>query len=231
MNTTFKGALRLLALAVAALGATALGANVASAQSAASWLAKVGVNKITPKVDSGDVSAPALPHTKADVESDTKPIFNVGYMITDNVAAELDLGVPYKHNLVGAGAIEGTGKLGSAEALPPTAFIQYRFLAPDVMLRPYVGLGITYAYFQKETGSGQLTAVLNTGGPATTFSLDNKFAASFQVGATLAFSPRWFADLAVVKTKLKTTAHYSTGQTQDITLDPLAVSVGLGYKF
>ena len=226
MNTTFKGGLRVLALAVSALCA-----NAASAQSAGDWLAKVGVNKITPKVDSGDVSAPALPHTKADVGSDTKPILNVTYMVTDNIAAELDLGVPYKHELVGAGAIEGTGKLGTAEVLPPTAFVQYRFLAPDAMLRPYLGLGLTYAYFQKETGSGQLTAVLNTGGPATSFTLDNKFAASFQVGATLAFSPRWFADVAVVKTKLKTTAHYSTGQTQEITLDPLAVSVGLGYKF
>jgi len=152
-------------------------------------------------------------------------------MLTDNVSAELDLGVPYKHDLIGAGAIAGTGKLGSAEVLPPTAFIQYRFFQPSAVIRPYAGIGVTYAYFQKETGSGQMTALLNTGGSGETYKLDNKLTVSYQVGATWAFNERWFADVAVVKTPLKTTAHFTTGQTQDIKLNPLAVSVGIGYKF
>lgn len=206
-------------------------ASSASAQSAGTWMGKIGFNKITPKVDSGDVSAPALPHTKADVGTDTQPIFSISHMLNDNISFELDLGLPYKHDLFGAGAIRGTGKLGSAEALPPTVFIQYRFFAPAATVRPYAGLGLSYVHFQKETGSSQLTAVLNTGGPATTFSLDNKFAASLQLGATVALNARWFADAAVIKTLLKTKIAYSTGQTQDITLDPLAVNIGIGYKF
>ncbi|MFZ4874963.1 OmpW/AlkL family protein [Janthinobacterium sp. Mn2066] len=219
------------ALKVVALAAAMVAASSASAQSAGTWTFKVGMNKITPKVESGDLSAPALPGTKADVKSDTKPIFTFAYMLTDNVSAELDLGVPYKHDLVGAGAIAGTGKLGSAEVLPPTAFIQYRFFQPSAMIRPYAGIGLTYAYFQKETGSGQMTALLNTGGSGETYRLDNKLTVSYQVGATWAFNERWFADVAVVKTPLKTTAHFTTGQTQDIKLNPLAVSVGIGYKF
>ncbi|MCX7292174.1 OmpW family outer membrane protein [Janthinobacterium sp.] len=51
------------------------------------------------------------------------------------------------------------------------------------------------------------------------------------VGSTLAINERWFADVAVVKTFLKTKAKFSTGQTQDIKLDPLAVSVSIGYNF
>jgi outer membrane protein len=35
----------------------------------------------------------------------------------------------------------------------------------------------------------------------------------------------------VVKTYLKTTAHFSTNQYQDMTLNPQSVSVGVGYKF
>ena len=69
--------------------------------------------------------------------------------------------------------------------LPPTAFIQYRFLPANAMFRPYVGLGITYAHFQKERGSGQLTAILNTGGPGATFKVDDKWAASYQIGGTV----------------------------------------------
>jgi len=222
----FKTTIKLLALAAAMTAASA-----ASAQTAGTWLGTLGINKITPKVDSGDISAPALPHTKADVESDTKPRFTIGYMLTDNISTELDLGVPYKHDLVGAGAIQGVGKVGTSEVLPPTAFIQYRFLQANSMVRPYVGLGITYAKFQKEEGSGQLTALLNTGGPAATFKLDDKWAASFQLGGTVKINEKWFMDASVIKTKLKTKVYFSTGQTQDVRLDPLAVNVSVGYAF
>ena len=167
-----KNTLKLLALAAAMSLATAASAQ----QTAGTWLGTLGINKITPKVDSGDVSAPALPGTKADVGTDTKPRFAIAYMLTDNVSAEVDLGLPYKHDLIGAGAIQGTGKLGTAEVLPPTAFVQYRFLPANAVFRPYVGLGLTYAMFQKETGSAQLTALLNTGGPGTTYKLDDKLA-------------------------------------------------------
>ena len=152
-------------------------------------------------------------------------------MLTDNVSAEIDLGLPYKHDLYGAGTIDGTGKLATAEVLPPTAFIQYRFLPANSVFRPYVGLGITYAMFQKERGSGQLTAVLNTGGPGATFELDDKWAASYQIGGTVKINEKWFLDASVIKTKLKTKAHYSTGQVQDVRLDPLAVNVSIGYAF
>lgn len=222
-----KNTVKLLALAAALTVASAASAQ----QSAGTWLGTLGINKITPKVDSGDVSAPALPGTKADVNSDTKPRFAIAYMVTDNVAAELDLGLPYKHDLIGSGAIQGTGKVGSAEALPPTAFVQYRFLPANSKFRPYVGLGLTYAMFQKETGSGQLTALLNTGGPGTTFKLDDKWAMSYQIGGTMKINEKWFIDATVIKTKLKTVVHFSTGQVQDVRLDPLAVSVSVGYNF
>lgn len=222
-----KNTVKLLALAAALTVASAASAQ----QTAGTWLGTLGINKITPKVDSGDVSAPALPGTKADVGTDTKPRFAIAYMLTDNISGEIDLGLPYKHDLIGAGAIQGTGKLGTSEVLPPTAFVQYRFLPANSMFRPYVGLGITYAMFQKETGSGQLTALLNTGGPGTTFKLDDKWALSYQIGGTVKINEKWFIDATVIKTKLKTMVHFSTGQTQDVRLDPLAVSVSVGYNF
>jgi outer membrane protein len=226
MKVRLNSAVKLLVLA-----ATMAAASGASAQSAGQWTAKVGINKITPHVESGDVSAPALPGSKADVRSDTRPIFSFGYGITDNISAELALGVPYKHEIIGAGAIAGTGKLGTVEALPPTAFLQYRFFEPSAMFRPYVGAGVTYAYFQKATGSGQMTAVTNPGGPPTTFKIDNKVAGTLQLGLAINLNERWFVDLEVSKTWLKTRVNFSTGQTQDMTLNPQAVSASIGYKF
>ncbi|MDB5754059.1 MAG: ompW family protein [Massilia sp.] len=226
MKISLNSALKLLALAAAMAAASG-----ASAQSAGQWTAKVGINKITPHVVSGDVSAPALPGSKADISSDTQPILVFGYGITDNISAELDVGLPYKHDIIGAGAIAGTGKLGSVEALPPTAFIQYRFFQPSAMFRPYVGAGITYAYFQKANGSGQLTAISNPGGPATTFKIDNKLVGTMQIGLAININERWYADVALAKSWLKTKVNFSTGQTQDMTLDPQAASIGIGYKF
>ena len=226
MTQQFKCLVTIIATA-AALGA----APGAAAQSAGQWTAKMGFNKITPKVKSGDVSAPALPGTKADVGSDTEPVFIFAYGLTDNISAQLDLGLPYSHKIYGAGSIQGTGLLGTVEALPPTAFIQYRLFAPSAQIRPFVGLGLTYARFQKARGSAALTALTNPGGPPTTFKIDNKFAGTLQAGVVYNINERWFADVTILKTFLKTRVHYSTGQTQDMTLDPQSVSLALGYKF
>lgn len=211
-------------------GAMAAGPG-AMAQSAGQWTLKAGVNRITPKVDSGDVSAPSLPGTKAAVGSDTEPVFIINYGLTDHVSAELALGLPYTHALYGAGSIAGAGQLGTVEVLPPTVLIQYRFFAPQARLRPYLGVGLSYVSFQKETGNGRVTALTNTGGPATTFSIDARTAATLQAGIAFNINARWFADLAVAKTLLKTRVHYSTRQTQDMTLDPESVCIGIGYKF
>jgi outer membrane protein len=202
MNVRFKSAVTLLAAACAMAVASS-----ASAQSAGQWTAKVGAGKITPKVESGDVSAPAMPNAKVAIGSDTEPVFIFAYGLTDNISAELDLGVPYKHKLYGAGSLAGTGQLATVEALPPSAF------------------------FQQATGSGGLTALLNTGGPASTFKIDGKAAATLQAGVAVNLNPRWFVDMTVTKTYLKVENKYSTGQTQQVKLDPVGVILAVGYKF
>ncbi|MES2152102.1 MAG: OmpW family outer membrane protein [Pseudomonadota bacterium] len=226
MKLRLNSAVKMLALCVAMTLA-----GSAAAQSADQWTAKVGFNKITPKVDSGDITAPSLPHSKADVNSDTKPVLIVGYGLTDNISLELDLGMPYKHKLSGADAIAGMGTIATVEALPPTAFIQYHLFEPAAMVRPYVGLGLTYAYFQKARGSNGFTAITNPGATPTTFKLENKFAGTLQAGVAVAINAKWYADVAVTKTYLKTHAAFSSGQSLDIKLDPFAVSLGIGYKF
>ena len=216
-----------MAVAAAALGC----ASGASAQSAGQWTAKFGFNQLTPKVESGDLTGPALPGTKADVDKDIQPVLVLAYGLTDNISLETALGTPYKHKIMGAGAIAGTGELGTVEALPPTLFAQYRFFSPTAAFRPFVGIGATYAYFMKERGSGKLTALTNPGGPATTFDIDNKFTYTGQIGVAMSFSERWFADVTVNKSRLRTDVHFSTGQTQHMKLDPVAVVLAVGYKF
>lgn len=207
-------------------------ASTASAQSAGQLTVKFGLNQLTPKVESGDISAPALPGTKADVDRDIQPVLSFTYGLTDNISLETCLGTPYKHKIYGAGAIAGTGELGSVEVLPPTLFAQYRFGAPTALFRPYVGIGATYAYFMKERGSAKMTAITNPGsGVPTSFSIDNKFTYTGQVGVAMNFSEKWFADVTVNKSRVRTDVHFSTGQKQHMKLDPVAVMLAVGYKF
>jgi len=217
---------------VAGVAAALAFATGASAQSAGQITAKVGFNRLMPKVESGDISAPALPGTKADVGNDMQPVVILSYSFTDNLSVEGALGTPYKHQIYGAGAITGVGSVGTVEALPPTAFFQYRFFAPTAAFRPFIGVGPTYAYFMKERGNGKLTAITNPGSDVpTTFKIDNKLTYSAQVGIAMNFDERWFADATVIKTRLRTDVHFSTGQTQFMKLDPVAIVLAVGYKF
>ena len=94
------------------------------------------------------------------------------------------------------------------------------------------GAGITYAAFYGARSTSTLTA-LTGGTPAnpTTLSVDSKWAASFQLGATFQMSGGWFIDANYVYTPLRTRTTLSTGQTLDATLNPSAVSLAVGMKF
>ncbi len=207
-------------------------AGSAAAQGAGQWTVMAGLNQITPSVDSGELSPPALPGSKVDIDASTRPVLMATYGVTDHLSVQAGLGAPYKHALSGAGAMAGTGQLGTFKALMPAVFGQYRFFEAASMVRPYVGLGLTYAHFFDATGSGALTAVTHIGSAApTTFKIDNKLALTGQIGVAVSLGDRWFADLSFTKTRLKTTLNFSSGQHQDIRLDPATVGVGIGYRF
>lgn len=215
---------------LAAVSLALLAAGTASAQTAGTWLFKAGVNRISPKVSSGDLSAPSMPGTKVDVDSGDSLIFTIGHMITDNITAELFLGMPYKHDIIGRGAINGTGKIAEIKQLPPTFMLQYRFFEPTAVFRPYTGLGLTYAHFYDEKGTGTLTALTNPGG-GTTLRVDDAWGVTAQIGGSYAINQKWFADASIQKTYIKTAAHLSTGQSIDTRLDPVSVNFSIGYRY
>jgi len=210
---------------------TLLGSSAALAQSAGTWMVKGGVNRIDPHVTSGNLSAPSLPDSKVDVKAANAAILTLTYMLTDETSLEFYAGLPYKHDVVGAGALSGMGKLGTVKQVSPTLFAQYRFLPATSVFRPYVGLGLTYAYFYGEEGSGTLTALTNPGGPPTKMSADSAFGLSPQLGLSFKINERWYLDGSVIKTYLKNKTTLSTGQSIDTKLDPISTNLSIGYRF
>jgi len=223
MKNNFK--LSLMALALVA-------GSAAQAQSAGTWMARVGGIGLYPQVSSGDLSPPAFPNTQTDVSSDWTLGGGVTYMITDNWSVDVPLALPFTHTLTGAGAISGVGTIGTTKALPITMWGQYRFGEAKSTFRPYLGAGLTYAYFYDENATSTLNA-LSGGTPSnpTTFSIQSKWAFGVQAGATYAFNERWFLDGMLGYTWLKNTTTLSTGQTQPMTLNPVSVAISIGYKF
>jgi outer membrane protein len=207
-------------------------ASLAHAQTAGSMMVRAGVTNIKPNVDSGDLSAPSLPGTKAGINSASQVSGGITYMYTDNIAFDLPLALPFQHDIVGAGAIEGAGKIADVKALPVTLLAQWRFNGAKDAFRPYVGAGLTYAYFFGARGTSTLTA-LTGGNPAkpTTLSIGSKFAATVQIGAAYAVNKNWFVDGTYTYTPLNVTTTLSTGQTMDAKINPSSLSLAVGYQF
>jgi len=203
----------------------------AHAQTAGTRLIRFGATQISPQVTSGDMTAPSFANTQTDVGKDTQFSGGITYMYTDNLSFDIPVALPFTHKLYGAGALAGAGQLGSVKALPFTVFGQYRFNQATSTFRPYLGLGITYAYFFGEKGSSALTATTNPGGTPTSLRVESKFGLTPQVGFTYVLNEKWFLDTSLSKTFLKNRTSFSTGQTIDTALDPISFSLGLGMRF
>lgn len=196
------------------------------------WSVKLGFNYIQPDVSSGDLSAPSLNGTKVNVTGGGGALLAASYAFTPAISAELNLGTPIRGTINGDGAIAGVGKLGTIDAYPPTMFVIYQFREPADSVRPFVGAGLTYAFFRNFQGSSTLNAI--TGGSPTNptgMSIDSALGYSLKAGLTYNVNQNWFVEGAVGKTFLKTTGTLSTGQKIDIKLDPYSFNLALGYRF
>mgnify|MGYP000113662486 CR=1 FL=1 len=216
-------------LALSCLCAT----GAALAQAAGSWLIEGNVTRIAPDVSSGNLSAPSPAATQVDVGTDTRLTAQLTYIYDRHWAIAVPLGTGYRHKISGAGAISGTGQIGTVSALPISVFGQYRFGEPDARLRPYAMLGLSYVYFHDGQGSATLNGLnpSNPVGGSTGLKADSRWALSPGLGLSVKLDDKWFLDLSWAKSYLKTTTTLSTGQTIDTTLNPSITRVGVGMRF
>ena len=217
--------------AITALTALSFG-SAAQAQSQGSWLVRGGITQLAPQVTSGNLSAPSLTGVQSGVSNSTQLSGGITYMLSNSVAIDLPLALPFKHNLYGTGSIAGVGKIGDTKAIPATVMVQYRFGEAGGLFRPYLGLGVTYAKFDGEHATAVLSGL--TGGTPlmpTTLSIQSKFAATMQVGASYKIDERglWMVPLPKHLLKLATLCPPVKPWTSPST--PLACSLGVGMRY
>jgi outer membrane protein len=199
--------------AVAAVAATLtlMTANVMAQESP--WLVRVRAVHI----DTADKSDPVGGVGASDrihVSNKTIPEFDVSYFFTKNIATELILTYPQKHDV----SLDGAN-IGTLKHLPPTLTVQYHFL-PDASFRPYVGAGVNYTTF-----SG-----VNLLGGAGSLEHDS-FGLALQAGADVAIDKNWSINFDIKKVQIRSDVMISGAKASRVKVDPVLLGVGIGYRF
>lgn len=212
-------------LAIATLCAAAVGAGSAYADEGP-WL--VRLRALDMKVDNENNQTPVTnAYGKVSVEDKWFPELDITYFFTPNIAAELILTYPQKHD-VKLGSVD----IGSVKHLPPTLTLQYHFI-PDGTIRPYVGAGINYTHFSDV----ELNAAPAVGTDAPLRVDTGSYGLAAQVGVDFKVAPNWFVNLdakyvqiEAADIRVKSGALAGTHVT-DLTVNPWLLSVGAGYRF
>jgi len=199
-----------LCFALAAV-ATLTAALAASAQVAGDLMVRGRVVNI----DTANQDSIAI--TDISVSNKTIPEVDITYFLSPNLAAELILTYPQKHNV--SSSVHG-GQIGTLKQLPPTLSLQYHFTDLGLgAFKPYVGAGLNYTRFSSVN--------LPTG-----FSIDkNSFGLSLQAGVDYMIDKNWSVNLDIKKVTMRTELSLNGAGLGTIKVDPLLVGVGVGYKF
>lgn len=209
-------------LALAVIGASLLGSGVAFAEKG-DWLVRVRAVNLDMENKSDAIPALAVPADAIQVSDKLIPEVDISYFFTRNIAAELVLTIPQKHDVDVTASAVGGFRAGSFKHLPPTLTLQYHFL-PDGQFRPYVGAGINYT---------RISSVSLAVPGVTTLDLDDdSFGAALQAGVDIALGKNLVLNLDVKKIYIDSDLKDGTGaKVSHLKLDPLAVGIGLGWKF
>ncbi len=181
------------------------------------WMIRVRALGVLP-TDRGTIDQ--LPAAGLGYSDAVVPELDITYFFTQNIAAELILGVT-KHDIHGTGTLGGVA-LGSTWLLPPTLTLQYHFTNFGAF-KPYVGAGVNYTIpFSTKPDGVTLTQL----------SISNAFGVAAQVGFDYMVNANWGINVDVKKLWLDPNWSANNGAlTGKARLDPWLVGVGITYRF
>ncbi len=199
--------------ALGALGALSLASNNAMAEEQSPWLVRVRAVHIDP-ADKSDPVGGTGASDRLTVSSKTIPEVDFSYFFTPNIAAELILTYPQKHDVYLDGA-----KIGTFKHLPPTLTAQYHF-SPEKSFDPYLGAGINYT---------RISGVNLLGGSAGLES--HSVGLAVQAGVDYKFDKNWRINFDVKKLQLRSDVSINGSKVSQVKVDPWLIGLGVGYRF
>lgn len=199
------------AVFLAALGFALVAAPVHADDSP--WLVRARATHLNPADKAAPVGGIGAPD-RISVESRTIPELDISYFFSPNVAAELVLTYPQKHEVYLDGSAIGTFK-----HLPPTLLAQYHFL-PDSQFSPYVGAGVNFT---------RLSSVKLLGGTGDLES--NSVGLALQAGIDFKIDKHWSINLDIKRVNIRSDVMAGGATISSVKVDPTLASIGVGYRF
>jgi outer membrane protein len=210
--------------ALAALGAwLGIAAPATAGNYTGDTLVRVQGTVVIPDSSAKVESPPGSPlvGASADVSTEVIPTLTITHFFTKNIAAELFCCFG-RFNAEGRGTAIDGANLGSFWVFPPILTLQYHF-DPVGGIKPYVGAGVEYMAFFNG-GHSDLP-----GNPK--IKLDPAWGFALQGGVDVELGKGWYLNADIKKVWLETDASWDSAATAKVTVDPLIVSAGLGYRF
>lgn len=145
------------------------------------------------------------------------PEVDISYFFTKNIAAELVLTYPQDVDIKTA----ALGGIGHVQALPPSLLLQYHFTDLGAF-KPYVGLGLNYTIFTKDSFNTALGKVSVDG---------SSWGLAAQLGMDYAIDKKWSINLDAKYIQMDTDVKLGGTKIGKLDLNPITYGVGIGYRF
>lgn len=195
------------------------------------WSVRVGYARASFDTDATIAVAGApLPGAAVEIDDRTVLLGDVGYAFNDRWMARLAVGAPIDLPVTAAGSLRTlapplTGTLGGIEVAPIVVSGLY---APRSFgrLRPYVGAGAAYARIREAEGAD-----------LQSLRASSEWGVVVQAGCDAVLNQGWSAFVDVRKLYVDTSvsgviaALGGLPVTASVDLDPLILSIGVGYRF
>jgi outer membrane protein len=190
-----------------------LGALSLNAMAETPWLVRARAVHIDP-ADKSDPVAGTGAADRLSVSSKTIPEVDISYFFTPNIAAELVLTYPQKHDV----HLDGQS-IGTFRHLPPTLLAQYHFM-PGAQFDPYVGAGVNWTTFSENKLLGGAASLEH-----------DSMGLAVQAGVDVKLSGNWSLNFDVKKIRLRSDVLIGGAKASAVRVDPVLVGVGIGYRF
>lgn len=163
-------------------------------------------------------AAGAATGLRAEVDDSYLPSIGISYFVTDTVSVEAIAGT-FNHTVSAVGPATNVEVL-ELWHLPPTVTAKVHFNTAG-RVSPYLGAGASYIWFWDEESRNGFDVDLEDG-----------FGFALQAGVDIATVGPWSVNVDLKKIIFTTDASINAGALRsEVELDPLVLSVGVGYSF